>query len=131
MIVLLNIPFLFPLSRLLIIFQIPVQFSVPLSCKMNFYFSSFLPQTSALWNPLPSFCFADKSNLNSFKIINRGFYCFYGFEGSFTFVFVLYLSFCFLTSNILSGCWLEACFIAGCFLHCSKRLSVKKSFQKI
>ncbi|XP_065654682.1 uncharacterized protein LOC136081303 [Hydra vulgaris] len=45
--------------------------TVPISSK-NAYSSTFFPRTLALWNSLPSFCFPDSFNLQSFKSsINR------------------------------------------------------------
>ncbi len=51
----------------------PFSVTVP-KCSKNAYSSSFFPRTSALWNSLPSSCFPDSYNLQSFKSsVNRYF----------------------------------------------------------
>jgi ribonucleases P/MRP protein subunit RPP40 len=44
----------------------PFTVTVP-KCSKNSYLSSFFPRTSVLWNSLPSSCFPDSYNLQSFK----------------------------------------------------------------
>ncbi|XP_065679767.1 uncharacterized protein LOC136094102 [Hydra vulgaris] len=58
-------------ATLLSIKSHPFTVTVP-KCSKNSYLSNFFPRTSILWNLLPSSCFPDSCNLETFKSsINR------------------------------------------------------------